>query len=592
MISKLLTNFCCLAEKSNTKFFSIKSLFLALLCIGSLSIQAQVSSYSTTSTSVAQTYTAITTGGGATGVFGTNVNATLDNAVSGAIPIGFNFNFNGKVYTTCFVSFNGFITFGTAPTTTNFKPISSTETYEGVIAAYGMDLKGTGVDVLKYTTGAVGNRTFTLQWTVYRSALANGPMNAQIILHESDVLNVTNPGLVEINYKTAGSALFAAQTFVANGEVGLRGEKNHDFNNKTYNVSGAWPTANPVFGRGTANNAFVSTRYNVTSPNAAVTFTPPSCLAPRKIVVVPTSITTTAVNFSWLAAAPVPASGYEYMVTTLGATDVNQTNPVAATTSPFMGTTAGLTGSVTGLAAGTVYYIYVRSNCGPNSGWSAYATFRTLCAAVMPYTQNFNTVTLPGIDVCDGLQTFSSGATATLGTWVSSDASAPNAWGFFSRHLRIQVNTGNDNEAWFYTSGVAMTAGTSYRISYRYGASGTFSYTEQQLSLSYGTLPYSGSMTTQIANHSNLKGGAYTNVINFVAPSTGTYYFGFLDESVDGNETTLIDDIDIRPTTCFAPTLLAATGITSGSATINWNALATPPSGGYQYYVSTTNTPP
>ena len=50
---------------------------------------------------------------------------TFDNEVSGEITIP-SFTFNGTDYTSLYVSANGFITFGSAPTATNYTPISNT----------------------------------------------------------------------------------------------------------------------------------------------------------------------------------------------------------------------------------------------------------------------------------------------------------------------------------------------------------------------------------------------------------------------------------------------------------------------------------
>lgn len=65
-----------------------------------------------------------------------------DDNVSAAITLPFTFKFNSTDYTTCVVSSNGFITFGTTPpTTTNYTPISSTAGYSGAISALGRDFR-------------------------------------------------------------------------------------------------------------------------------------------------------------------------------------------------------------------------------------------------------------------------------------------------------------------------------------------------------------------------------------------------------------------------------------------------------------------
>lgn len=58
----------------------------------------------------------------------------------------------------------------------------------------------------------------------------------------------------------------------------------------------------------------------------------------------------------------------------------------------------------------------------------------------------------------------------------------------------------------------------------------------------------------------------------------------------------LLDEVQvIQAPTCFEPVIALATNITPNSATLNWAAPLAPapaPAGGYEYYYSTTNTPP
>lgn len=595
-MSKLLTSFFSLTEKSNTRSLSMKKSILAVFCMAGLALNAQVSSYVPTGTGVGQTYTPLTTGGGATAVFGTTVNATLDNAVSGAIPLGFNFNFNGKVYTTCYISFNGFITFGSAPAGTEFSPISATTgTYEGVIAAYAKDLKGIAVDALRQTQGVAPNRTFTVQWTACRSTLNNTPINMQIILHESDVANITDPGVVDIKYNTSGTNI--TQTAQQFGQVGLRGENNTDFNNKNFNLLTAWPTASPVFVRGTTNNLSVSTRFSaacITAPTK-LTWTPPTCFAPRKATATPVSITSTDATITWLAPNPVPANGYEYLVTTAAPNNINMTFPVAGTAATGSVGAGVLTTPVSGLTPNTPYYIYVRSNCGGLSGWSAAGSFTTLCTpySPLPYLQDFESgYTVPNIPPCNKVEDLT-GEVSPYGRWVTNNAiPTPGPYGFATKHAQCTSGGSFDNNTTYFIEGIQLTAGVSYRLSYKYGASTEFATTEQSMSVGYYTAPYVSAPSVILADHPSVKAGPFTNVINFTPASTGVYYIGFNDYSLAGMATLLLDDISVSLTVCFAPVLNAASGITSGSAFISWAASVPAPANGYEYYISTSPTPP
>ena len=82
----------------------------------------------------------------------------LNNVSYGPNYIPFTFPFNGAGYSSFFINSNGFITFGaTAPTLTNYDPVSSSEVYKGAVSAFGMDLIG-----LFGTTVNFSGSTFTL----------------------------------------------------------------------------------------------------------------------------------------------------------------------------------------------------------------------------------------------------------------------------------------------------------------------------------------------------------------------------------------------------------------------------------------------
>ncbi len=94
-----------------------------------------------------------------------------------------------------------------------------------------------------------------------------------------------------------------------------------------------------------------------------------------------TGIGFTTATINWTAAIPAPASGYDYIVSSTA------TAPGPATT-PTGSTAAGVTSAgLTGLASGSQYYVWVRSNCGANKGvWVGPISFIT--NAPPPVTTN------------------------------------------------------------------------------------------------------------------------------------------------------------------------------------------------------------
>jgi hypothetical protein len=155
---------------------------------------SQVSSYTFSQSS--GTYSSIT---------GTAAHTAAWDQANTSVTIPFTFYYNGVGYTSCNVSTNGFITFGsTTPTATNYTPISSSGAYEGTISACSFDLwsnSTTGGNIIYTTSGSSPNRVFIIQYTnVYRYSYG-GPVNFQIRLSEST--NVVMFG--NINNKYNGS---------------------------------------------------------------------------------------------------------------------------------------------------------------------------------------------------------------------------------------------------------------------------------------------------------------------------------------------------------------------------------------------------
>ncbi|WP_298220666.1 fibronectin type III domain-containing protein [Flavobacterium sp.] len=94
-----------------------------------------------------------------------------------------------------------------------------------------------------------------------------------------------------------------------------------------------------------------------------------------------TGIGFTTATINWTAASPAPASGYDYIYST------SATDPTLVTT-PNGSTAAGITtANLTGLTSGSMYYVWVRSNCGANKGvWVGPISFITNAAP--PVTTN------------------------------------------------------------------------------------------------------------------------------------------------------------------------------------------------------------
>ena len=112
----------------------------------------------------------------------------------------------------------------------------------------------------------------------------------------------------------------------------------------------------------------------------------------------------------------------------------------------------------------------------------------------------------------------------------------------------------------------------------------------------YGTTntpPTQANINTLLASYvgvSSLTG----NVVNFIAPSTGTFYIGFLLQGFSIPSTTFfkLDNIVLDEERCLPPTAVTNSGINYTAATVSWTASASAPANGYQYLVTTSSAAP
>jgi hypothetical protein len=81
--------------------------------------------------------------------------------------------------------------------------------------------------------------------------------------------------------------------------------------------------------------------------------------------------------------------------------------------------------------------------------------------------------------------------------------------------------------------------------------------------------------------------------INTFANQTMRLIFEWRNDSSGGTQPpAAIDNINILIPTCQVPTNITVTTVTATTATVNWTAANPVPANGYQYFVSTSNTPP
>jgi hypothetical protein len=371
------------------------TLLLAGLLLGARSGYAQVDTYSFAPSS--GTYTPLP----ATATSVTSINS--DDAVTGAIPIGFNFTFDGTVYTQLYANSNGFISFNASTPssgsyTNGFSSVSST--FRPMAAPFWDDLTGSGGTAAYQTTGTAPNRTFTFEWLNWRELSASG---AQLSFQ---VQLVEGTNVMRFVYRPESSPI----TF-ASASVGLAGVGTGSSSFLALSDVSTSPTV--------SSSTDVTTIAAVPASGQIYTFTPapPSpCATPRQLT---GTTTTTTAALSWQA---TPGATYTVAYGPAGF------NPaVVSSATNFYTTVTNVLAppyNLTGLTPGTSYQFYVTANCSGtngNSGRSNAGAFTTQIVNDEPC----GALTLTIANTCTPLATTSFGATATPSINAGSCASFP-----------------------------------------------------------------------------------------------------------------------------------------------------------------------
>lgn len=683
-----------IAKTNKKKYFPVKRLltvfFTVLFSLHiSQRLNAQVSTYGFSETSA--TYTALISPSVA-------YTAPWDDHTAGAAfqaAIGFNFSYNGVIQTQCYISPNGFISFGVEPAPTNYLPLSLATPFVGggTISGLGMDLISTTDNVTYSTIGSSPNRVFVVQWTNARRKSGTGNFNFQIRLLETT-------SAIELSYGVCAPDGVA----VINSQVGIRGVTNDILQGDVQNRLQTGANANATWlGKtvnGTANSNTV--RTSITEyPNNGLKYTYTPSLPCTTPTGVPTGFTigsttvtaTTFVGNSFTAASPAPTNylvlrsttnvpptaiqipnrtywsvtnviagtytvvsvtnatsftqtslspnttyyywvipynagclgGPFYNLSTMasasnttcaaapiglsastvegnsftaswtavaGATnyviDVSTNNTFTAILPAYSGvSTAGATDfAVSGLNPLTTYYFRVRAvgiNCSTNS---ATISVITLCGAFpIPYFQNFDTTPVNGLPTCFTI-TNDNADGVSWNVQNSLAASTPNAF-------HLATNTAIVTNDWFFTAGLNLTAGITYRLKFKYNTQSAGTYAEN-LRVRLGTGPSEATMNNTILDLSNIINTVYqTATVDFTPVTNNVFYLGFQGYSFANQSKIMIDDISVIVSpTCFEPSNLIISAVGSNSVGISWTASSPEPVNGYEYYVSTSNVTP
>ena len=292
----------------------------------------------------------------------------------------------------------------------------------------------------------------------------------------------------------------------------------------------------------------------------------PSCVEPMSLVA--SNVTSATAMVSWTAPTVAPAIGYEYFIST------SNTAPLAtdaATGSIGVGITMA---DLASLTPATTYYVWVRSVCSSSdtSSWSSSLSFVTECVAVTSFSENFDSAL--AFPTCWG-------KVGTIGTayiQTANPSSAPNTLYIYGSGVMPVVKTvpvsnlGTGTNRLKFDMRANFTVGGIIQIGY---------LTDPNDSTTFIAL---GSVTASSLT--------YTQYV--FTPDVGSYsdHLALRHKGTPGNSVLIDNVVWEEIPSCVEPTLLVVSSITSATAMVSWTAPAVAPVNGYQYFVSTSNTPP
>ena len=258
---------------------------------------------------------------------------------------------------------------------------------------------------------------------------------------------------------------------------------------------------------------FVSRFGNNCSMDAVDIHPTPACSAQPSSLST-SALTATTATISWVAASPVPASGYEYYYST------SSTTPTTVISGSVANTI--LSASLTGLAAGTTYYFWVRSRCD--------ATTTSLWAGASSFTTSSPCTSAPSVLISNAVTS----TTATI-SWTAASPAPASGYDYFlstsaTAPLASASPTATVAAGVLSASLTGLTANTTYYFWVRsncssgnYGSwvgSSTF-YTGYCSSASTSTSYYINSVVTT---------GGFANINNVTNAISASGYGSFVSQ--------------------------------------------------------------
>ncbi|QOW10577.1 T9SS type A sorting domain-containing protein [Kaistella flava (ex Peng et al. 2021)] len=328
------------------------------------------------------------------------------------------------------------------------------------------------------------------------------------------------------------------------------------------------------------NGNIVVSGVGAPSTNRSVTGTgintAPTVTTPTSTAITATTATLGG-NITVAGCSPITERGIYYS-TTPGFANGTGTKVSDTGTSLSLGL---FTVNVSGLTSNTTYYYKAFAMSASGTAYSTQESFTTSCTAIssFPFTESFEGIST-GVPACWGL----AGTTTTSGYNFSSFVTGQTGKGLrFDSYVNQSGRTGElttppldlssltSAELKFYFKN---PTGGNFEVLISTNGGSTYTSLENGLTAQTDWLQKTYDITNYIS--SNVK-------IKFLATSN----YG------NGDAYIYLDEINVQAgATCVVPSALTSTAITASTVSLNWSASPSNPSGGYDYYYSTTNTAP
>jgi len=268
------------------------------------------------------------------------------------------------------------------------------------------------------------------------------------------------------------------------------------------------------------------------------------------------------------------------------------------------GTSSSYTPLGTDFPTTGTYYLICTSTptCGSAMVSNEVTITITSNSVPLTYTQLFNAATIPSCWSTSIVAVQSASKISYVTSSTSLTASPQEGADFVKYNSFSNTNGGSGSEERLITPAVITTGTSSVDVEfYWYQNNGslynTGSYLNEGVTVEWSTNGTTWTSSTfyprQVSSASATgEWSKKTITLPAGAGNIATLYVSFKFHSEYGYNMYL-DNVVIKPTpSCSEPTLLVSSSITSTTSTISWTASSSSPSGGYDYYLSTSSTAP